>query len=388
MTDASLDCVPFLSSKRDSELLKNRFRGATCVRVRLNDLESGYPVPKRPLWIDTALDGYPDFFSKSDWAEWAASLPGHESLVEGRLTASVADELVEAVCGSAAEYDPKWLTIPQLPQSSDKSNLAINRVLAKAYGKWLRKSGFAGVSVLPIVFTHASQTTKKGSWGPRMKAALTRYRAAGASGVWIVDATMDDQAGTKSFETQRFPALIDIHEYAAQSFPGLAAHVAGPYWGLNLVLWARGIISHPAVSLSGVPQYRRPGAHLRPSSTRIALPPLRKLVVLDQKKLGAWLRRAIKTLGPDHPGSVAFTDILDAIRDGTLIATAPSRVADFYESWIRLIRSRAPEARSVALYQDLSEAFVTGKFLDDIPGQTGRSRIAFLPAQQLMLHCM
>jgi len=359
--------------------------------MRLSDLEAGYTRPNRPLWIDTDLDAYPRFFEKSQWAEWASeALPGHEALSAGEeLSRSTATKLVERLCDSALGFDPKWITVPQLPQAPNRSATVTNKLLAKAFGNWADRQGFDGTAILPIVFTHHSQIEKKGGWGPRIKQACTRYRQAKANGVWIVDSTMDDLAGTRAFETQRFPQLIAIHEHVRRTFPDLSVHVGGPYWGLSLVLWGRGIISHPAVNLSGAVGHKKPGAYYPKGVPRIALPPLRKLVILDRANLTTWLRDANRTLGDGHPATESFSELLTDIEEGVLTDEAARvRVVEFYEAWIREIAAHPPEARAVALYHDFSKAFVVGKSLDCVPSQRGRSQIPFLPAQQLMLHCI
>lgn len=391
MSGSNFVGVPFISSKADLGLLGRRFRGAPCVRMRISDLETGYSPPNRPLWIGTDLDAYPDFFPKSDWAKWAsARLPGHDTLSDGKeLSRADAKALVEMLCESALGFDPKWLSVPQLPQAPNRAAAKNNKLLARAFGDWANQRGFTGTAILPIVFTHHTQIEKKGVWGPRIRQACTRYKQANADGVWIVDSTMDDLAGTRAFETQRFPQLIAIHEQVRATFPELSIHLGGPYWGLNLLLWARGIISHPAVNLSGAVIHKRPGAYLPRGLPRVALGPLRKLVVLDRAKLTGWLRKANRRLGDDHPATNDFSNLLTEIEEGVLTDEAARiQVADFYEAWVRQIAAHPAEARAVSLYQDLSQAFVVGKALEDVPGQSGRRRMPFLPAQQLMLHCI
>jgi hypothetical protein len=54
-----------------------------------------------------------------------------------------------------------------------------------------------------------------------------------------------------TFDSIRFPALIKFHQEINASLPREAVSVAGPYWGLNLVLWAKGIVKHPAIGIVG-----------------------------------------------------------------------------------------------------------------------------------------
>ena len=72
---------------------------------------------------------------------------------------------------------------------------------------------------------------------------------------------------------------------------------------------------------------------------------------------------------------------------------AVDQIARFYARWLQGIQDVPPEGRALALYQDLSSAFILGRQLGPLPKTSlpqapARVREAGKVAEQLMLHCL
>jgi hypothetical protein len=69
-------------------------------------------------------------------------------------------------------------------------------------------------------------------------------------------------------------------------------------------------------------------------------------------------------------------------------ANARVQVATFYKSWFQKFASLPPSGRALALYQDLSSAYVLGNTLEKLPEEEKTARKPERVAQQLMLNCL
>jgi len=98
---------------------------------------------------------------------------------------------------------------------------------------------FCGRMILPLIFTHQDQINGKTERNPKIQQATRCYHEAQADGFWVVDKTLTDDNGSRTLRNIRFPAIISLHQEINEAIPS-KIRVAGPYWGLNLVLWARG----------------------------------------------------------------------------------------------------------------------------------------------------
>ncbi len=389
-----LKFIPFINSNSDVTILKDHYSECQVVRVtleKIDDIKNINSIPgdiKR--WLDAGVDGY-EYNIQNPQKPIPSHLEGCDNSTKifeaeniRKPNKKMVEEFVTSVLNVCIEHKPQWLTIPQLPVSDSIQRNKINFYLAKATLKWKIDKKFGGSLLLPLIFTNKQQLMLKTHWKPRIDAAIRSYKAAQADGIWVVDKSLSDQNAERSF-VDRFPSSIALHEYIKNNTKGFL--VAGPYWGLNLVLWARGIIDYPAIGLGSGYQYHLPGGTLRKSTSRIALPPLRRCAIVNTD-LRKWLDKAIEQISNKDPAFKQFEQCLNDIDKYTANMVARNQVAKFYKDWIDKINAIDPAGRALALYQDLSSAFVLGKHLNTLPASCGYARKPEKVAEYLMLNCL
>jgi hypothetical protein len=211
------------------------------------------------------------------------------------------------------------------------------------------------------------------------------YHESQADGFWVVDTSLAEESGSSTLRNKRFSGIICFHEELNERIPS-KIRVAGPYWGLNLVLWARGLVDFPAIGIGSGYQYFLAGGHARPASAKLALPALRRRVGVTPQ-LTVWLNNAVSKLSPSHPAHAEFNEI----KKRYTILSAPDRareqVAEFYKEWFNKIATAPKAGRSMALFQDLSAAYTLGKSLPDLVDER-TARKAEAVAEPLMLSCL
>jgi hypothetical protein len=207
----------------------------------------------------------------------------------------------------------------------------------------------------------------------------------------VVDTSLSDQNRNEEFSS-RYDTLTEFHAALKKCLPG-AIVVAGPYWGINLVLWARGLCSLPAISLGTPYTYYISCGQARRGSIRLAIPPIRRRVVATED-LRSWLEEALKRL---VPGDSVYAEI-EQVRKGFAVLSsnkdaAAVQTAKFYREWFHRIQAVVPQGRALALYQDLSSAFIVGRQLPSLPKSSlpdapAKVLKAEKVAEQLMLRCL
>jgi len=154
---------------------------------------------------------------------------------------------------------------------------------------------------------------------------------------------------------------------------------------MNMILWVRGLVRYPAIGLGNSYQYHLPGGVLKPGKTRIAIPPLRRWAVASPP-LESWLKQAVKRLPKDD---VAHSQLSEIVRTfGHLSLDGRMQVATFYKEWFDRISAVSAPGRALALYQDLSSAYVIGKRLPDLPRDEGTARKPWQVPKQFMVNCL
>ncbi len=183
----SLDCVPFVNTAAELALAKRYFGGAAAVRISLaaeDSLLEKAAASGLPLWIDLATDGFHHIardkqsfaqyaLTKTkrevDWMERFSGIPAAHSLGDvafiGKPERKAVESIVTELFGLCAKYNPKWVSIPQLPFVDDTSRNKLNAALAKAAST--RAGNFE--LVLPAIFTHKNQTDGKTQWRKRVE---------------------------------------------------------------------------------------------------------------------------------------------------------------------------------------------------------------------------
>lgn len=398
--------IPFVNTEEDCQRLATQYSDS--IRVRLS-LETGDDIkgilPKKTLlWLDPAVDGYHHLLVRRAKGEEKKQPRGRgtpwENLIDKFKEKQILGNtdllrnpdrqrlhsFVTSVLDLCLEYESDWITVPQLPFVNDVSRNKINRALAKATYKWKADSTFRGTLVLPLIFTNQRQYKGKTERNKRKSIIKKCFEDAGAGIIWVVDASLSDQKGSGAFR-RRFSDLIEFHKDLKKWFSEETKIIAGPYWGINLVLWARELCDYPAISLGRGYQYHIPGPYYMPrASARIAIPPLRRTAVVNAE-LRQWLRDALTRI---EPKGSAFQEISDLNENFDLFLNrdlARNQVAEFYKSWFDELESVPTAGRPLALYQVLSSAFVFGKKMPKLPKAEGSGGDAAIVAQQLMLNC-
>ena len=387
------DYIPFLNSKGDCELFKKFYADAKLCRIPIDRLDYTVEVPADQCWVDTGFDGLsePLDSGRSDkWKEFVRQLGEVDFLLDSvfleKPNEAKLRPLVTKLLDIAWARKPGYLSVPQFPHADGITNNKINRMLAALASEWRTKSCAKAKFILPIIFTHQRQLVGKTERGPKVKLAASLITRAGAEGYWSVDCSLDDQKGIGNFDKERFPAVISFFEELNQLLT-CPLRIAGPYWGLNLVLWARGLATHFAVGLGSTYNHHVTGGFSRKTKARVAIASLRRWVIANNE-LSVWLGHAIAKL----PAGSTEARELDALRltlDRLQHGDAGKRqIAEVYRNWVTKIEAVAPTGRALALYQDLSTAFVTGRNLPELPSDEGTARRPERVAQQLMLNCL
>jgi hypothetical protein len=393
--------IAFASFKTDWPLVNELYPQAAGARITLQALKSAAAgdLPQTKLWIDAQIDGlhFPEVFSASksgyeSYKKYIEHFPNARKIIDtpdrgsvATFVNSVLDTILEATEGLD---NLGYISVPQLPYTLGAGRNKINRTLAELSFKWKGAQRRPLRLILPVVFAKQwGQTDTKTDRNSKVKLAATSFENSGADGIWVVDSTLDDHAAASTLENQRFPGIIHFHEELNAKLPSDTVTIAGPYWGLNLALWSRGLVRFPAIGVGRGYQYSIPGREPQSSGAkiRVAVPPLKRLVVSTALK--PWLQRALHKLDRNDPAYNEFAKLAKSL-DLTTKERARRQIAGFYRDWLLKLESVPVSSRALTLYQDLSAAFVLGsrlepfdKDLEDVPNPA-------IIAKQLMVNCL
>ena len=387
--------IPFVGGKESCNLVAKYYADSEIIRVPLEPEDSR--CEKLPLlgkqsrlWIDPRVDGLDDIDSRggnNPWFVFMSQFSNFEKLGSrdfwAKPNAATVEEFVNGVLNACLAYTPSWITVPQLP-IEDSSRNRMNRELAKATAKWKSASGFVGKLIFPVVITNQKQINLKTERNPRVKQAARCYAESNSEGLWVVDKSLDDDSGSKTLR-QRLPSLIDFHKELNDEIRS-SIRVAGPYWGMNFVLWARGLVDYPAIGIGSGYQYSLAGGHPQTPSPRIAIVPLRRRTKVVPQ-LGKWVDQSLNILGPTHPAAADLQQLRKSLPLLSGPETARGQLAKFYKHWYDRIALHPKAGRSLALFQDLSAAFALGKALPILESE-GTARRAESVVEPLMLNSL
>jgi hypothetical protein len=389
--------IPFVTGEDTARLVQRLYTDSEIVRVPLDRAKNVLHVlnDSSKVWMDPVVDGFHDLETrrsqpgkKNSWFDFMRGFANFEKIgapvYHAQPVASEVDALVKAVMERCARHKPVWISVPQIPLVNDSSRNKVNRTLAAAAGRWKSNSGFSGKLILPIVVTHQNQVSGKTARNPKVKQAERCYHEAGADGFWVVDSSLTDDNGSSTLRN-RFRVIIDLHQELNDHISS-KIKIAGPYWGLNMVLWAKGLVDHPAIGIGLGYQYFLAGSPARPAKARLALASLRRRVGVGPQ-FRAWLDAATARLATSHP---ARAELVEIKRQYTALSghnAAREQVARFYKQWIDLIAFTPKSGRSMALFQDLSAAYALGKSLPEIADE-GTARRPEAVVEPLMLSCL
>ena len=389
------DHIPFITGPDVGGLVKRVYPDCEVARIplgRAQQLRRFVPAGAK-LWLDPCVDGMHDLESRRStkkrpnaWFDFMSGFPKLEKVGSSPYDAKKGEvrEFVEAVMDKCAEHSPAWITVPQLPLVEGSCRNRINRELAKATGEWKNNRRFVGRLILPLVLTHQRQIRGRTERRPKLAQAERCYQEAEAEGLWVVESSLDDEKGSSTLR-KRLSSVIALHEELNDRIPS-GIRIAGPYWGLNLVLWARNLVDYPAIGIGTGYRYLLAGGPAHQASAKLALASLRRRGGVGEQ-LDGWLDSVIRRLDPSHPARAEFRGIRKsgaALRDK---ARAREQVAKFYKEWFDAVAAVPKAGRSLALFQDLSAAFAFGKSLPDLP-EEGPARKPEAVAEPLMLNCL
>lgn len=395
--------IPFVNTKKDCQILKKYYKNSHIVRVSLESITKiRSSIPNNiPLWLDPAIDGCEHHLKNKNkpLPPYITNLEGstifqNTSLIKKPNTEKV-QSFVTSIMDQCFTFNPNWISVPLLPLTSDNSRNKINSALADATYKWKVKTKFKGDLILPLIFTNHKQLNNRTSWRPRLDSAAKWYEKSGAKGIWIVDASLSDQKPTATF-TNRLRSLVELHHYLKQLFPKEKI-IAGPYWAMNLILWAKSLCNYPAINLGTSYQYYLPGDEFRrKGKSRIAVPPLKRWVVFSPE-LRDWLDKVLNVLDSQDAAFKHMAIVKDEVErefielgqryDPYNEELNREQIVDFYKQWLDRIEKTPQVGQQLVLYQDFSSAFVLGKQLPDLPSSETPRRPEKV-AEYLMLSCL
>lgn len=390
------DHIPNVTSDEVAGLASRYFGDSVLTRVpldRVAKLAAKFPKNSK-LWIDSNFDGFDDVDSrrsktgeKNLWFEFMSKSKTFELFCKclDNPAQTTVTSIVNDFLNQCAIHKPAWISVPQLPIVDGANRNKINRALAIATGKWKSTNGFSGRLILPLIFMHQKQLTKKTERNPKVQMAEKCYHDAQADGFWVVDQSLLDDSGSSTLQQKRFPGVISLHEELNDRITS-KLKIGGPYWGLNMVLWAKGLIEHPLIGIGTGYNYFLSGGTIRQPSTRIAIPSLRRRVKVTPN-LEIWFDNAMTRLSQSHPARTEFADIKKNLSLFNDSARAKEQVAGFYKKWYDGIAAVPSAGRSMALFQDLSAAYALGKSLPPFDDESTARRPESV-AEPLMLSCL
>lgn len=386
------DYILFINTGTDRDVALKVYKTRPKVKIRINDAEKLYKSlvsDKTKIWIDPSFDGYGNKPNKeSSWYLFMSKFSHSseffdESFISKPVKKIIEDHVAE-IMNECMKFSPDILSVPQLPYVMGSNHNQINKALCLAFVKWKTESAFSGDIILPVIFTNKEAVTNGSERTKKIDYIVKNYKLSGSNGVWIVDSSLQDQAGTGNFEKERFPSLIDLHTRINDLLKP-QIHIAGPYWGVNILLWAKSIITNPAFSLGTGFQHYLAGGHINQASPRVAISSLKRWVKVNID-LKNWLQDSIDRLR-DQKEVVEFEALLKELQHLEVSNRYRYQISEFYLSWYEKYASLPEPGRSLALYQDLSQAFVLGKNLSAIDSEKGTARRPEVVAKQLMLNC-
>lgn len=387
------DHIPFVTGEEACRLVTSVYRDSGLARVPLDRVDKLRPLLPKTLkmWLDPCVDGMHDIASRGSrtWFKLMRGFPHHEKIgdssFQGRPVKANVDAFVQAVLDKCAEAKPAWITVPQLPLVKDSRRNAINKQLAAATGRWRVASGFSGSLILPLVVTNQNQVNGKVARNPKVTQATRCYHEAQADGFWVVDQSLRDDSGSSTLTRKRFPGIISFHEELNSAIVS-SIRIGGPYWGLNLVLWARRLVDYPAIGVGSGYRYLIAGGYAKPAKVRLAVPSLRRRIGVGARAR-KWLEAAVQELASSHPACSEINQLMAQYTVLSAAANARRQVAEFYKLWFDTIAGVPAAGRSMAMFQDLSAAYALGKSLPELKDE-GTARRPEAIAQSLMLSCL
>ncbi|MCC6680495.1 MAG: hypothetical protein IT445_06290 [Phycisphaeraceae bacterium] len=398
--------IPFIRTQGERDVAQQVMSNVELVRCSAEFASSCSMSPGWRLWLDPSFDGYDDMMNggwtsnKSElrgWEQWIRTFPHYqEPTNRNAADKKRVSQLVHAALSNIVAHKPAAITVPQMTYDASTDSHNINEILAKTAAEWkLSNWTTKGIFILPVVVTdYEVYRTKSKGWGRKINLIQKLFEASRASAVWVVHAKFDDLCGTSSLDKEEFPKLVEFHHQLKSVLPPNTTILAGPYWAINLILWARGYVDIPTISCGSGYKYYPPTRFRPQPKNRIALPSLRRWYSA-KPELGKWIRDAKHKFPPHSAVRVELEKIESQF--ASFIGQRgrrPSMLqsATFYEDWIQQIAAVQPAGRALFMFQDFSSALVTGSQIKILLPKDGalsaEARKPGAAAQQFMLQCL
>jgi hypothetical protein len=241
------DHILFINSVKDCTIAQKLYSDSSVIRVSAETLANTVShLPHAPMkWIDPSIDGLHRWPTLSDlYKAHVSRFKGYDQIGNPEFQTKPDKAIVQEFVCQALDHCKKhltfdWLTVPQLPMVDSAARNKINKLLAECTNIWKTQRGYTGKLIVPAILTNQRQINSKTERNKKLASVLSSLTAANANGVWIVDSTLNDQDGSKTFEQTRFPMLIRLHSELRSELPDHMITVAGPYWGMNTTLSIR-----------------------------------------------------------------------------------------------------------------------------------------------------
>jgi hypothetical protein len=396
----TLPIISLLRSKTDITLTKqfysDAFGGRVSLMTAFKNEPAHYKGISNNLWIDLSLDFLPNLLQKEGSNEdankrekkfFSEKCKGDILFARNEISKKGNEaklkDVITGLVGIASEYKPQILGLPQYPYDASKGTSKANRAITNIVRSLPRKCPL----VVPVIIQNRSWTRYKKSRNEIVKEIEATCSLLKPEYLWIVDASLNDDEGSGTLAKERLPNLVTLHKEIREVSKGTSI-IAGPYWGMNLVLWARGLADFIAITPGGSSQYYPECSVVKrsPSISRVALPPLRRLVK-KSPELKDWIKDVLRLDLPSREVVEQFHKLEKELGklDGDI---AKKQVADFYSSWLRSICTLPAQGRAFGLYQDLSMAYALGSILPKLLGEKSAGANASHVAEALMLNVL
>lgn len=394
MTKVASSCIPFVNTLADAKIAAQYYKDCAIVRLNLHsfdDLNARLPSACA-RWVDAGADGLSQTHLSDDHFEgFMAQFEGSDQIsvaqTQPKAQDSTVTNFVNSILNACEAKDPSWISVPQLPYTNDSSRNKINKRLAAISKEWRTKTGSTARFILPVILTHQQQITTKTHRNPKVRLAADCYELAGADGYWVVDRTVQDFDGAPALEKRVSGLMSWQKELIHRIDRRVRVRVVGPYWGIGLVLWARGLADYLGVGLGSAYTYYLPGSHKSQAKKRVSLPGVYRLATINVGLI-EWMKHAIVEM-PNDSTRAEFTSTMERASSSYLVddLKRKQQIAKFHRGWYDVIAQSPLSGRPLALYQCMSSAYVLGKALDRLPDSENVRKPESV-AKLLMMHCL
>lgn len=389
------DYIPFVNSIGDWDLVKEKFADSKIIRTTANNRGLIRTLSKgHDLWIDPATDALDNWpvESRSRLADYLNRLTGIDRLVDSNFQMKpkkeVLREFVESALQACISHNPQWVTLPLLPWKHETKRGRINKKISDLCADWRQSNPrFEGKFILPAIMTNWNQL--KLSEGTRDN-VVDCFKRSTADGLWVVNTDLREISNPTAELRERIDLLVRFHSdiRIRGSVRNGRFVVGGPYWGINVLLWSKGLSDYPAIGIGRRFEYNSPGGFAKRPKSRVVIPSLYRLVVADPE-LRQWLQSLKERTELESDVEIEFTSLSRGMVDHNYGPRwCRQQVAGFYSNWLKKLQSAQKDSRALVLYQLLSRAYVLGKQLpDDLP-KGNKPRGPHKVAEHLMLNCL